>query len=339
MKKSLSSATLRFIALSCLIFSMLHIVPTNVNAQKTRVIFDTDMGPDYDDVGALAILHVMADNKEVNILGTFSSNRHEKALPCISVINTWFGRPTLPMTGPNEEGVYLTTWHKKKWTEELPAKYPHYSFKDENEMPDMVEAYRYILSKQPKQSVTIVTVGFTTNIAALLRSKADRYSSLSGVELVRDKVKLWVAMAGAFPSGKEFNVEQDATSSRYAIENFPSPILFSGFEIGAPVLTGKRLISKPGMTGPVYDAYSLCLAEGDKDGRSSWDQTAVLVAVKGIAPYFDQEKGKIKVATDGSNTWEADPSGPHSRLLPKMPVEELATVIEDLMMTPPKRKK
>ena len=338
MKKTLSSATLRSTIILCLIFSMLHAASTTINAQKVRVILDTDMGPDYDDVGALAILHVMADNKEVKILGTFSSNKHEKAVPCISVINTWFARPTLPMTAPNEEGVYLTTWHKKKWTEELPAKYPHL-LREGDEMADMVEAYRYILSKQPKQSVTIVTVGFMTNIASLLRSKADKYSPLDGVELVRERVKLWVAMAGTFPSGKEFNVEQDAASSKYAVENFPSPILFSGFEIGAPVLTGKRLISKPGMTGPIYEAYALSMAEGDKEGRSSWDQTAVLTAVRGVSPYFDKENGKITVARDGSNTWEADPSGPHARLLPKMPVDEVAKVIEDLMMTPPKRKK
>ena len=38
------------------------------------VIFDTDMGPDYDDVGALALLHALADSGEVRILATVSSN-------------------------------------------------------------------------------------------------------------------------------------------------------------------------------------------------------------------------------------------------------------------------
>jgi hypothetical protein len=38
-----------------------------------NVIFETDMGPDYDDVGALALLHALADRGEVNILATISS--------------------------------------------------------------------------------------------------------------------------------------------------------------------------------------------------------------------------------------------------------------------------
>jgi hypothetical protein len=30
-----------------------------------KIIFDTDLGPDYDDVGALAFLHAMSDSGKV----------------------------------------------------------------------------------------------------------------------------------------------------------------------------------------------------------------------------------------------------------------------------------
>jgi inosine-uridine nucleoside N-ribohydrolase len=46
---------------------------------------------------------------------------------------------------------------------------------------------------------------------------------------VNQKVKKWVAMAGAFPQGKEFNIHEDAESAKYAFENFQKPILFTGF--------------------------------------------------------------------------------------------------------------
>ena len=36
------------------------------------VIFDTDIGPDYDDVGAMALLHAMADSGECKILATIA---------------------------------------------------------------------------------------------------------------------------------------------------------------------------------------------------------------------------------------------------------------------------
>ncbi|GHT68779.1 hypothetical protein FACS189452_08990 [Bacteroidia bacterium] len=41
------------------------------------VIFDTDIGPDYGDVGALTILHALADSGELN----GSGNRHDKYSP------------------------------------------------------------------------------------------------------------------------------------------------------------------------------------------------------------------------------------------------------------------
>lgn len=53
-----------------------------------KIIFDTDLGPDYDDVGALAFLQAMADSGKAEMLATVSSNRHELVVPSIDVINT-----------------------------------------------------------------------------------------------------------------------------------------------------------------------------------------------------------------------------------------------------------
>ena len=37
------------------------------SAAKVKIIFDTDMGSDCDDAGALACLHAMADNNEAQM--------------------------------------------------------------------------------------------------------------------------------------------------------------------------------------------------------------------------------------------------------------------------------
>ena len=42
--------------------------------QPIRVIFDTDMGSDCDDVGALSLLHVYADMGRAKIIGTVYSS-------------------------------------------------------------------------------------------------------------------------------------------------------------------------------------------------------------------------------------------------------------------------
>src|SRR5690606_20361261 len=178
------------------------------------------------------------------------------------------------------------------------------------EVPDAVALYRKVLAQQPDHSVTIITVGFLTNVAALLQSDPDQYSDLSGKELVEKKVKKLVSMAGKFPFGREFNVHEDVESAKYVIENWPNKIIFSGFEIGEKIKTGLPLLQNSTIqNSPVKDAYaiSIPMSEGDKHGRMSWEQTAVLVAIKGHAPYYKLVRGTMTAKEDGSNGW--DPVG------------------------------
>ena len=59
----------------------------NSDIPIVNLILDTDMGPDYDDVGAMTLMYALADSGQVNILATLSSNKDEQAIPCIEVIN------------------------------------------------------------------------------------------------------------------------------------------------------------------------------------------------------------------------------------------------------------
>ena len=119
------------------------------NHNTTRIIFDTDMAPDYDDVGALAILHALADSGEARILATVSSNQCPSCVPCIEVINTYFGRPDIPTGCVRGDAQNRDTWHTGlRWTEELPKRYPHKT-KSSNESEDATKLYRRVLAEQP----------------------------------------------------------------------------------------------------------------------------------------------------------------------------------------------
>lgn len=301
-----------------------------------RLILDTDLGPDCDDVGAMALMHCLADSGEVKILATVSSNADERVVPGIEVINGYFNRPDIPVAvTKSPTAVSLTSLHQSKWTDALPARYPHPTAKS-SDAPDAVRLYRQLLSQQPDQSVVICTIGFFTNLSALLESPSDAYSALTGRELVARKVKRLVAMAGEFPAGREFNVYCDAEASKVVAEQWPTEIIFSGFEIGDKVFTGRRLVGMPVENSPVKEAYAMSVAGGDDEDRMSWDQTAVLVAIKGAAPYFDMERGRFSVTSDeGANGWEADPQGPHARLLFRQTPEQIAEAIEGYMMHQP----
>jgi inosine-uridine nucleoside N-ribohydrolase len=299
--------------------------------KMVRIIFDTDFGPDYDDVGALAFLHAMADSGKIEILGTISSNKQEQVGPSINVMNTYYGRPDLPMGAPIASGVSLGSF--QHWPDSIIARYPH-KIQSTAELPDAVKTYRKILNQQPDTSVTIVTVGFLTNLADLLRSQADSISSLTGLELVSKKVKRLVSMAGRFPAGKEYNVQIDSVASLYVFENWPTPVIFTGFEIGWEIRTGLRLIASNLKNNPVKDVFRICIPMSAEDslGRMSWDETAVLIGVYGTKGFFTTKTGKIIVHPDGSNGWIDDPQGNHAYVVQEMPVGEMARFIEDRMM-------
>jgi len=311
--------------------------PVRIAYHPPKIIFDTDLGPDYDDVGALAFLHAMADSGRAEILATVSSNRDELVAPCINVLNVYFNRPDLPIGSPKSQGASLGAW--QHWPDTLVAKYPH-TVKSTSEVPDAVSVYRKVLFAQPDTSVTIVTVGFLTNLSTLLKSAPDSICPLSGRDLVLKKVKKLVSMAGKFPSGSEFNVHIDSTASAYVFENWPTPVIFSGFEIGEKIHTGLRVMKMDVTNSPVKDVFQLSIpmAEEDKNGRMSWDETAVLIAVYGTEGFFNTVTGTITVNPDGSNGWTDSPDGNHAYVVQKMPVDQMTRFIEDRMMHLPKNK-
>lgn len=330
----------RFLLFCCccfLAYSIHSQTPTNNRKVPVAIIFDTDIGPDYDDVGAITLLHAFADSNECKILATIASNRYPRIVPVLSIFNTYFKRPEIPIGIVNSKGVDIGVL--QKWDSIIVPKYPHV-LTSNNTAEDAVKLYRKILAAQPDGSVTIVTVGFLTNMAHLLQSKPDNFSPLDGKALVAKKVKELVSMAARFDHEmgkfKEFNVVRDAASSKIVFDQWPTRVIFSGFEIGAKIHTGLPLIASSIQNSPVKEVFQISIPKDpqDKNGRMSWDQTAVLVGVRGYETFYDGVPGKIISKEDGSNGWNSNGKG-HIFLKEKMPVSEVERIINDLMLHQP----
>lgn len=308
-------------------------MPAPSAVDPVKIIFDSDMGPDYDDVGALTMLHAFADSGKAEILGTMASNKYALAAPCLEVINTYYGRSKIPVGSPKNHGVNIGC--SQHWTDSLVANYPH-RLDSTSHAQDAVYLYRKILASQADTSVVIVTVGFLTNLNDLLVSGADTISPLNGKQLILKKVKKLVAMAGKFPEGSEFNVKEDSTSSKYVFDHWPTQIIFSGFEIGDHIFTGKILIGSK-LRSPAKMAFGIAIPMSDEDrnGRRSWDQTAVLTAVKGAAFAFGVVKGMMVAEPSGFNRWNKIENGTHSYLVFKKSPEVISGLIDQYMMHEP----
>lgn len=319
--------------MACLIVQAQHKTAA-VKHNAVNLILDTDIGPDYDDVGAMAVMHALADSGEVKILATIACNQSPYTAPVLNVLNTYFKKPDIPIGVVRSRAVAMPAW--QKWDSVLASRYPH-NIKTNKEGQDALSLYRKTLAAQPDGSVTIVTIGFLTNLADLLQSGPDAYAALDGKELIQKKVAKLVCMAGAFPKGKEFNVDRDPVSSKIVFDGWPTPIIFSGWEIGNAVHTGLPLINSNAIkSSPVKDAFAIAIpmAAEDAGGRMSWDQTAVLVAIKGHENFYDAVEGKFVCNSDGSNVWDARGKG-HFYLKEKLPVPQMEKLLNNLMMHQP----
>jgi len=252
-------------------------------ALPVKIILDVDLAEDVDDAGAIATLHALANRGEAEILGVMVSSKNEWVGPCVDAINTWYGRPDLPIgyqrghtygyRNPKDSDRETTS----KYAEAVAKAFPH-DLQKSSDAPDAALLCRKLLAAQPDQSVTIVTVGFLTNLRNLLDSRPDDYSKLDGEALVKQKVKQWICMGGVFPSGRfpngqgEYNLMWDTTASVRAINDWPTPIVFSGFAIGAAIKVGARLRETP-EANPVRACYQLY---NGLNNREAWDQTAAL---------------------------------------------------------------
>jgi inosine-uridine nucleoside N-ribohydrolase len=309
------------------------------SSQKNKlipVIFDSDMGPDYDDVGAITLLHAFADSGYVKILATVASTKYEGVAAVFNVFNTYFKKPGILIGVPKAKALELKD--SQHWTDTILLNYPH-KIKRNDEVLSSIEVYRRSLASQTDKSVTIITVGFLTNLDELLRSAPDKYSKFNGKDLVNKKVKQLVCMAGGFPKGSEFNIRMDSAASQYVFNNWPTSILFSGVEIGFTIKTGLPLINKNSIQhSPVKDVYRISIPKSKQDsaGRMSWDQTAVLIAVKGYKPWWKIETGKMIVSDYGSNTWSKQPPI-HSYIIEAEPPSIVQEYINRLMMHQPRK--
>ncbi|HSV73845.1 MAG TPA: nucleoside hydrolase [Chthonomonadales bacterium] len=313
-----------------------------------RIILCVDLAEDVDDAGAIATLHALADRGECEILAILVSAKNEWSVPCADAINTWYGRPNLPIgyqrrhqfgyRNPRDPDRDTSS----RYAEAVARAFPH-DLRRSSDAPDAALLSRRILAGQPDGSVTIVSVGFLSNLAALLDTGPDEHSPLNGEELVRQKVKQWVCMGGIFPGGRfpdgqgEYNLMYDTVASVRAVNDWPTPVVFSGFEIGAAIKVGARLRETP-ETNPVRAAY---LHFNNLQDREAWDQTAVLFAVRGARDYWRLSEPGLALmrarVSHGFNEWIPTPLRQHRYLIPLMPPAEVGRLIEDLMLAPPRR--
>jgi inosine-uridine nucleoside N-ribohydrolase len=288
-------------------------------ADPMPVILDTDMGNDIDDPFALAVLHGLADRGECTILAVTTSKPHPLSAPMCDAINTAYGRPGIPVGAvrakkPTGGGPYMT----KVLGADAREKFPH-GLEDGKNAPEAVSLLRKTLAIQADRSAVLVCIGFSTNMAALLRSPGDAASPLDGRSLVEKKVARLVMMAGKFDGSKpEYNVEMDIAAARTVFADWPTPVVLSPSEVGFRLqYPGDPKFEAP----PSPEAKRLMMALdvatfGRPNGFPGWDLSAALYAVRPDRGYFRLSKpGTVSVDEKGVTTLKPSDGDRHRYLI------------------------
>ncbi len=304
--------------------------------RAVKLIFDTDMGNDIDDALALGVIHALQSRGECELLAVTLSKDNDLAAPFVDLINTFYGRGEIPIGvvrgGKTPEGSrYLTDTVNA--TENGQPRFPHNLLSGKN-ASEAVGLLRQTLASQPDGSVTLVVVGFSTNMARLLESPADTHSPLTGQELITRKVKLLSMMAGMFSQAgrmKEYNVFIDSPAAKKVFAEWPTPIVASGFEIGQAIKFPASSIEHDFSYvkhHPLRHSYELY--QKMPYDRETWDLTSVLHAIRPNHGYFGMSlAGQIRIDAQDVTQFDAVENG-RQRYLTVTP-EQIARVREALI--------
>lgn len=268
-------------------------------------IYDDDMGTDPDGLTDLGVCIALHKAGAGTLIGVMADSANDYSAPCQKAVLTVNGVLGIPIGAYKGASVPGTS----PYAQQVAARFGSASDTRAN-YPDAVTLYRQLLAASANNSVTIITGGFLVNVAALLASSADGISPLTGVQLVAQKVKKLVIVAGDYPSSSspEYNIANDIADAIYVFANCPStvPIVTLGFTLGNNyTVAAPASLSNP-LVSPL--AYGFNLA--GFTSRPAWTSTGIYYAVNGsIANYkqnifLDGVNGTNTIdAGTGNNTW------------------------------------
>ncbi|MGI5847786.1 MAG: nucleoside hydrolase [Candidatus Cryptobacteroides sp.] len=282
-----------------------------------NIIMETDIGNDVDDALAMDLLYKYLDEGKINLLAVNINKEGQAPAEYVDILNTWYGYPEIPI-GVIRDGAdceddainYAKAVVMLKDSAGAPAFTR--TLQEYDSLPDAHILYRKLLSEAEDHSVVITSVGFSTNLIRLLETSADEYSDLTGKELVAEKVKLLVTMAGNFedPDFHEYNVVKDIPAAKVIFEEWPTPVVTSPFEIGIKIqYPGSSIENDFGWAPmhPVVEGYKAY--QPMPYDRPTWDLTAVLYAVEGESWFKVSPAGEIKVTEAGSTLFTENENG------------------------------
>ena len=281
------------------------------------VILDGDFGSSTDDLFALEMLIRYEEQERCQLLGVIVDREGVENAACVDVMDTYFGRSDLPIAiernGIKNPKVWIDYTGLPDFTDGNGGLLFQRTIPDYTTLPDGWKLYRQLLAAQPDSSVSIISIGFVSCLAQLLESEGDDISPLSGVELVRRKVKCLYIQGGVFGVANEacYNFGQGIPFAQTLIRLWPSDVdvVFSPGEVGQCVdYRPEQVISDISWTDchPIKQVYLRCNCD---TGQKMWDALTVINAIEGDRNFTLSERGTVTIDDSAVTTFTPLPTG------------------------------
>lgn len=312
----------------------------SLSSPRPKVIIDADIDSDIDDVVDEVTLLNLEHRGELDIVGAIISSANAKAAPTWLAIANYYGRGSIPI-GVNTSAPGAST---SAYDSTIASTYGVAGKTDASNFPTATSTQRQLLAAAADHSIDYLTTGDLSSVQALLQTTADQYSSLSGVDLVAQKVhSLWI-VGGNWPSGpavSDFGVYTGTpTISNYVLTHWPTsvPILLDSISDGNAVPTGQNVMIGMSTNNPARAAWAAYFGNtSTSNTRPGWSQIALLAMARGFGTYMTIAGGNgtasINTST-GITSWTQTTNSNQSYLGKVMSDAGLTSAINALLLDP-----
>jgi len=342
---------------SILILLFITILNSNYSLLKAQkigprpIIFEADFASDVEDLGTLAYLHSLEHEGKIHILAIICSTNNDWSPLCISAINEYFGRPTIPIGMQKKESItgdskFISGYTYNKYL----ATHFNHSLKSKNETQDVIPLLKSLLEKPENEDIVYVSSGNLINLSELLNVRTFWTKSGVSKELIKQKISQLIITNGAYPKNdQDYHFITNLEATAKVVVNWPNPILYVGQELNSVYPTGPGLISIARQNNPIRTAYLLfdkyyypTFEPGYKGNyihkHPSRAQIGLYYLLNPKDPTFTlSPSGGNYVNSDGANFWIPDNGRKDHYLISKIKSPTLSHQIEIGMAYQPKK--
>lgn len=283
------------------------------------VILDTDIGSSTDDLFTIEMAYRYEDEGRCKLLGIVVDREGEDYAALADVMNTYFGHANVPIglerNGIKTPRVFIDYRNLYKLTTGKGEPMFKQTVSDYSTLPDGWKLYRQLLASQPDHSVSICSLGFVSCLTQLLASEPDDLSPLSGVELVRQKVKCLYLMAGIFTSSEEpeYNFLQAPEFAKKFFELWPRDVdaVFSPMEVGNEIEYKPETVISDISRTDIHPIKQVYMNYNCDTGQKMWDPMTLIQAVEGDAMFSLSERGIVSLTSKIGTSFTPSATGNH----------------------------